>query len=61
MSTPEMYTPRPGDLVHDRRTNRIGFVMDVVGRRLYLRPPGGGIEWTVDPRHVVPAESAESE
>ncbi|MEU8622969.1 hypothetical protein [Streptomyces sp. NPDC048623] len=35
-------TPRPGEVTaHD-------------GGTLYLRPPGGGIEWTVEPAHVRP-------
>jgi hypothetical protein len=63
MSAPETCTPSPGDLVHDRRVNRIGVLMDSIGGKLYLRPVGGGIEWTVDPRHaarpVSPPASAE--
>ncbi|MFF2145651.1 hypothetical protein [Kitasatospora sp. NPDC058190] len=43
-----------GDLVYDRRTKRLGVVIDLVGGRLYLRPPHGGIEWTARPEHVGP-------
>ncbi|MEV1011510.1 hypothetical protein [Streptomyces sp. NPDC049881] len=28
--------------------------MDEVGGRLFLRPPGGGREWSVDPAEVEP-------
>ncbi|MER8184805.1 hypothetical protein [Kitasatospora sp. NPDC094015] len=47
--------PKPGELVRDHRSDRIGVLMDVQGGRLYLRPPGGGVEWTADPGQVGPA------
>ncbi|WP_369183212.1 hypothetical protein [Streptomyces sp. Y1] len=52
------YFPECGELVQDRRANRIGVLMDVVGGRLYLRPPNGGVEWVADLRHVVPVGAA---
>ncbi|MEV6972570.1 hypothetical protein [Kitasatospora sp. NPDC093806] len=52
MSDPTPYTPMPGELVHDHRTNRTGVLMDTIAGKLYLRPPGGGIEWTAHPTHI---------
>lgn len=56
---------RPGDLVRDRRAGRNGVLMDVRGGRYYLRPEGGGLEWTAevgqlgDPHdRAAPGESA---
>ncbi|WP_327679616.1 hypothetical protein [Kitasatospora sp. NBC_00458] len=51
---PTLATPVRGQLVHDRRTRRTGVYMDTVGGRLYLRPVGGGIEWTTRPEYVGP-------
>jgi hypothetical protein len=34
-----------GMLVFDMRRKALGVVMDTDWGRLYLRPPGGGIEW----------------
>ncbi|MCG6494947.1 hypothetical protein [Kitasatospora sp. A2-31] len=50
----------PGELLHDRRTRRTGVYMDTIGGRVYLRPVGGGVEWTVRPEHVTapPPQSA---
>ncbi|MFD0276996.1 hypothetical protein ACFVHB_24245 [Kitasatospora sp. NPDC127111] len=45
-------TPVPGDLLHDRRTRRTGVYMDTIGRHVYLRPVGGGVEWTTHPEHL---------
>ncbi|MED7948004.1 MULTISPECIES: hypothetical protein [unclassified Streptomyces] len=45
-------SPVPGQLVLDRRTRRTGVYMDTIGGRLYLRPVGGGVEWTARPEHV---------
>ncbi|MEV6977668.1 hypothetical protein [Kitasatospora sp. NPDC093806] len=44
--------PAPGALLHDRRTHRTGVYMDTIAGRLYLRPVGGGIEWTTRPEDV---------
>ncbi|MEV4612688.1 hypothetical protein AB0K43_08805 [Kitasatospora sp. NPDC049258] len=52
---PERSGPRPGELVRDHRSDRVGVLMDVHGGRLYLRPPGGGVEWTTEPDQVGPA------
>ncbi|WP_030779625.1 hypothetical protein [Streptomyces sp. NRRL S-920] len=48
-----------GDLVIDTARQRLGRVMDHVGNRLQLRPPGGGREWDADPAYVRPAQEDE--
>ncbi|MFE2726281.1 hypothetical protein [Kitasatospora sp. NPDC059327] len=49
------YRPRVGELVLDTRTGRTGIYMDSLGGEHYLRPPGGGREWTAPPDRVGPA------
>ncbi|MGW3038977.1 hypothetical protein ACWC9T_02795 [Kitasatospora sp. NPDC001159] len=49
------YRPQAGELVLDRRTGRTGIYMDTIGGEHYLRPEGGGREWTAEPHHVSPA------
>ncbi|WP_416351870.1 hypothetical protein [Streptomyces sp. NEAU-H22] len=39
------YTPEVGDLVYDEEARKVGRVMDKVGPRWQLKPPGGGREW----------------
>lgn len=39
------YTPQTGDLVWDETARKVGRVMDRIGTRWHLRPPGGGLEW----------------
>ncbi|MEU8924455.1 hypothetical protein AB0D10_26520 [Kitasatospora sp. NPDC048545] len=57
------YRPQVGELVLDRRTGRTGIYMGTTGGEHYLRPEGGGREWTAEPNHVSPVpgphESAE--
>ncbi|MFI9363955.1 hypothetical protein ACIG5E_23305 [Kitasatospora sp. NPDC053057] len=60
MSAPTPSTPRPGDVLHDRRTGRTGILMDVIGGRYYLRPLHGGIEWTTRPEYTGPPPSPSS-
>lgn len=48
------YRPRVGELVLDTRTGRTGIYMDTLGGEHYLRPPGGGREWTAPPDRVGP-------
>jgi hypothetical protein len=43
-----------GELVLDRRTGRTGIYMGTIGGEHYLRPEGGGREWTAEPHHVSP-------
>ncbi|MEV8325179.1 hypothetical protein [Kitasatospora sp. NPDC056731] len=49
------YRPHVGELVLDRRTGRTGIYMDTLGGEHYLRPEGGGLEWTAEPGRVGPA------
>ncbi|MEU8922857.1 hypothetical protein AB0D10_18245 [Kitasatospora sp. NPDC048545] len=49
-----VYRPKRGQLVHDRRTNRTGVYMGAWGGQQYVRPEGGGCEWTADPADVGP-------
>lgn len=56
---PRVKIPPPpllGALVRDTSSDRVGVVMDVRGTSVYLRPPGGGIEWTVLPEELEPAD-----
>ncbi|MFE6153674.1 hypothetical protein [Streptomyces sp. NPDC057889] len=39
------YTPKPGDLVWDEATRKIGEIVDHVGPYWQLKPPQGGREW----------------
>ncbi|MER6301585.1 hypothetical protein ABT247_18750 [Kitasatospora sp. NPDC001539] len=48
------YRPQVGELVLDRRTGRTGVYMGTIGGEHYLRPEGGGREWTAEPSHVSP-------
>ncbi|MFF7990310.1 hypothetical protein ACFZDG_11030 [Kitasatospora xanthocidica] len=50
----DVFTPRVGQLVRDRRTGRVGEYMDTIGGERYLRPEGGGKEWAADPVNVGP-------
>jgi hypothetical protein len=51
------FTPRVGEVVRDRRAGRTGVYMDTLGGQLYLRPEGGGCEWTARPEHVGPVDA----
>jgi hypothetical protein len=55
MQTPETAglpgLPEIGTLVRDA-TGRIGRLMAYTRARAWLRPPGGGLEWDVDPKTI---------
>ncbi|WP_371479753.1 hypothetical protein [Kitasatospora sp. NBC_00315] len=53
------HRPRVGELVRDRRTGRDGVHMATEGGLLYLRPAGGGVEWTARPEDVGPVPEGE--
>ncbi|OLE23184.1 MAG: hypothetical protein AUG49_16835 [Catenulispora sp. 13_1_20CM_3_70_7] len=54
MQTPETAgLPEVGTLVRDA-TGRIGRLMAYTRTRAWLRPPGGGLEWDVDPKTITP-------
>jgi hypothetical protein len=44
--------PAVGSFVVDTRSDRVGRVMAVRSRRLFLRPPAGGCEWEAMPQQV---------
>ncbi|TDC74236.1 hypothetical protein [Streptomyces hainanensis] len=48
-----------GAAAYDERVGRYGVVMDHEGGRVYLRPPGGGLEWEAAVEHVRPARVSE--
>ncbi|WP_371481652.1 hypothetical protein [Kitasatospora sp. NBC_00315] len=50
----EKYRPRRGETVRDHQHLRNGVYMDTRGGQVYLRPEGGGVEWTVRPEHIGP-------
>ncbi|MFF7900609.1 hypothetical protein ACFZCV_17710 [Streptomyces sp. NPDC007920] len=47
-----------GQLAYDTRRERRGVVMDHLDGFVWLRPEGGGTEWTARPDEVEPAASA---
>ena len=51
--------PAIGSWVVDTRMERTAVVSDVISGRLYLRRPGGGVEWDAMPAHVRPATEQE--
>ncbi|MFD7985031.1 hypothetical protein ACFV4M_16905 [Kitasatospora indigofera] len=48
------YRPREGETVRDSRRRLTGVYMDTQGGWVYLRPEGGGVEWTARPEHIAP-------
>lgn len=46
-----------GRLAYDTRRGRRGVVMDHLDGWVWLRPPGGGREWTAQPGDVEPVEA----
>ncbi len=48
--------PAVGELAYDSRADRVGVVMEVKRTYALLRPPGGGLEWDVQPEHLHPAD-----
>lgn len=59
MATSGPPVPNVGAWVVDTRTDRMAIVLDVLFGRLYLRRPGGGVEWEAMPVHVRPATEHE--
>ena len=47
--------PEVGCLVRDAQ-GRVGKLMAYTGKRAWLRPPGGGREWDVDPGSITPVD-----
>ncbi|WP_031069885.1 hypothetical protein [Streptomyces sp. NRRL WC-3742] len=53
-STESPYLPQVGELVKDVMADKEVVYMDTRGGLAYVRPVGGGIEWTVDPAALQP-------
>lgn len=51
--------PAPGTLMMDVLRERVGEFRGEWCGQWSLRPVGGGVEWTVDPRDVRPADPIE--
>jgi hypothetical protein len=49
--------PQVGALM--KHGKRVGRVMDVRVQTVYLRPVGGGTEWTAKPEELVPASTSD--
>ncbi|WP_206305947.1 hypothetical protein [Streptomyces sp. RFCAC02] len=52
--------PEIGTMVYDASHDRIGRVMSYLSGHIWLRPPGGGREWTALPDEVRPISASES-
>ena len=50
------WNPRLGALARDRARDRVGVVMGRYAGQVYLRPQGGGVEWTARPEDLDPAD-----
>jgi hypothetical protein len=48
-----------GSIAYDMASDRVGVVMARSEGRVFLRPVGGGREWTTDPGQVRPATVSE--
>ncbi|MFJ8430246.1 hypothetical protein ACIQ9P_02965 [Kitasatospora sp. NPDC094019] len=48
-----IYRPELGEVVKDRAHKGVeGVYMDTMSGRVYLRPRGGGLEWTTSPGDI---------
>ncbi|PYC77746.1 hypothetical protein C7C46_18000 [Streptomyces tateyamensis] len=53
------YVPStPGELLLDALSGRVGVFMGRQSKRIFMRPPGGGVEWDTDPAWVLRAPEA---
>jgi hypothetical protein len=50
---------KPGSLAYDEEHQCVGVFMDVQGNATFLRPIGGGIEWSTAGERVRPATGIE--
>ncbi|MFE4977921.1 hypothetical protein ACFRAR_38210 [Kitasatospora sp. NPDC056651] len=53
-----VYIPKVGELVKDTATGRTGVFTGTCNKEAYLRPPGGGVEFSTMPWNVEPVEDA---
>ncbi|WP_258534343.1 hypothetical protein [Streptomyces sp. PT12] len=58
--TPPTAVPEVGTMVRDTTRDTVGRVMAHLHGTLWLRPPGGGQEWTARPQDVLPLSASES-
>ncbi|MFR9725661.1 hypothetical protein ACL02R_20170 [Streptomyces sp. MS19] len=58
--THEPAQPEIGTMAYDASHDRIGRVMAHLSGHIWLRPPGGGREWTALPEDVQPVSASES-
>ncbi|SOD67558.1 hypothetical protein SAMN06297387_1326 [Streptomyces zhaozhouensis] len=49
-----------GTMARDVTSDQVGRVMAHLSGRVYLRPPGGGREWTANPEDLRPISASES-
>ncbi|MET9363208.1 hypothetical protein ABZX93_20140 [Streptomyces sp. NPDC006632] len=49
----------PTQYAVDLDTNKLGEIMEVHPGSVFLRPPGGGREWAVDPGRLRPPTATE--
>ncbi len=54
-----IYSPQPGDLVRDLATGQVGEYQATLDKEVFIRPPGGGCEWTTHPTKVEPVTPAD--
>lgn len=54
-----MNAPEVGSTAYDSAHDSVGVVMARSGNQVFLRPMGGGLEWTTAPEHVRQATVAE--
>ncbi|MFE4519778.1 hypothetical protein ACFRMQ_37045 [Kitasatospora sp. NPDC056783] len=53
-----VYIPKVGELVKDTATGRTGVFTGTCNKEAYLRPPGGGVEFSTMPWNIEPVEGA---
>ncbi|MDT0445861.1 hypothetical protein [Streptomyces johnsoniae] len=59
-ANPPATTPEVGTMARDVSRGRVGRVMAHLYGTVWLRPPGGGQEWTARPEDLAPVTASES-
>ncbi len=57
---PSASPPEVGTMARDVSRDRVGRVMAHLYGAVWLRPPGGGQEWTARPEDLTPVTASES-
>ncbi|MDT0342027.1 hypothetical protein [Streptomyces litchfieldiae] len=57
---PSATIPEVGTMVRDLSRDKVGRVMAHLYGAIWLRPPGGGQEWTARPEDITPVTASES-